>query len=156
MSRNARCAGKPYPEALRAFVAEKHKDHWSPASIAAEVTRLWPDFPMSRHSVCLLTAAQVIEGKQSATKTEPFKLKRRTYDTCVKLSYRDGDVYECGAPSFGKPHCEACARHLMTYVDRATPAPTSIKAAKAHPWHEGQRTTPSLTNMTQSRAKAAA
>lgn len=48
-------------------------------------------------------------------------------EACRKVSYRDGDAYECGLPTNGKTYCAGCAQKLLTLTDRAAlpdqPAP---------------------------------
>ena len=59
-------------------------------------------------------------------------IKQRN-EACRKVTYRDGDAYECGAPTDGRNYCAACERRLITLTDR--PAPEG-RRAEVHPWFE--------------------
>lgn len=59
--------------------------------------------------------------------------KRAPNEFCRKITFRDGDTYECGAPTKGRTYCAKCQTHLVTLLDR--PAPQTQRAAN-HPWTE--------------------
>lgn len=45
------------------------------------------------------------------TKSKPFSLERRRYETCQHYFYRDRQLVQCGVPTEnGRPTCTACAR----------------------------------------------
>jgi hypothetical protein len=50
---------------------------------------------------------------------------------CKKISYRDGDAYECNEPTEGKVYCPACARKLLTLTDRK---PSEQVATEQYHW----------------------
>lgn len=53
---------------------------------------------------------------------EPWTCKQREPNyACRKVSYRDGDAYECGQPTEGKTYCPSCATKLLTLTDRPSP-----------------------------------
>jgi hypothetical protein len=54
---------------------------------------------------------------------------------CKKISYRDGDAYECGAATEGKVYCPSCAHKLLTLTDRQSP---EQPAPKAYAWTQDQ------------------
>lgn len=54
---------------------------------------------------------------------------------CKKVSYRDGDAYECNEPTEGKTYCPACAAKLLTLTDRKSP---EQPAPKAYAWANDQ------------------
>lgn len=59
--------------------------------------------------------------------------KRAPNEFCRKISYRDGDTFECGAPTNGRIYCPTCQTRLVTMLDRPTP---ETQRAKNHPWTE--------------------
>jgi hypothetical protein len=54
---------------------------------------------------------------------------------CKKVSYRDGDAYECNEPTKGKTYCKACAEKLLKLTDRLSPEQA---APKAYAWTQDQ------------------
>lgn len=59
--------------------------------------------------------------------------KLKLNESCRKLTYENGAVYECGAPTKGKVYCPACAMHLITMLDRKLPV---APKPKKHKWRE--------------------
>ena len=67
---------------------------------------------------------------------EPWSAKRKgPNQACRKVSYRDGDAYECGAATEGKVYCPSCAHKLLTLTDRQSP---EQPAPKAYAWTQDQ------------------
>lgn len=60
--------------------------------------------------------------------------KRSPNQFCRKITFRDGDTYECGAPTDGRTYCPDCQTYLVTMLDRPANQPT--KRARLHPWAE--------------------
>ena len=54
---------------------------------------------------------------------------------CRKVSYRDGDAYECGEPTEGKTYCTKCAEKLLKLTDRKSP---EVPAPKPYAWTQDQ------------------
>lgn len=60
---------------------------------------------------------------------EPWSIKPKSPNqACRKVSYRDGDAYECGQATSGKTYCPACAAKLLKLTDRAPPEQAPPKA----------------------------
>lgn len=67
---------------------------------------------------------------------EPFTYKQKVANqACRKVSYRDGDAYECGQPTEGKTYCPACAAKLLKLIDRKPP---EQPARKPYSWSNDQ------------------
>jgi hypothetical protein len=67
---------------------------------------------------------------------EPWSAKRKgPNQACRKVSYRDGDAYECGHATEGKTYCPACAEKLLTLTDRPSP---EQPAPKPYAWTQDQ------------------
>lgn len=79
--------------------------------------------------------AKVYIGRERQVQRWDFRPKLPN-QACRKVSYRDGDAYECAEPTDGKTYCPACARHLLTLTDRA-PLPDQ-PAPKPFHWNTDQ------------------
>lgn len=53
---------------------------------------------------------------------QPVSFKQKVANqACRKVSYRDGDAYECGEATDGKTYCTTCAEKLLKLTDRKSP-----------------------------------
>jgi len=67
---------------------------------------------------------------------EPWSAKRKGPNlACRKVSYRDGDAYECGHATDGKTYCPSCAAKLLKLTDRKPP---EQPAPKPYAWSNDQ------------------
>ena len=72
-------------------------------------------------------------GSPSHMLRTTFTPKCVANDACRKITYSNGDAFECGAPTNGRIYCPTCQTRLVTLLDR--PAPQTQRAAN-HPWTE--------------------
>jgi len=79
--------------------------------------------------------SSVYVGRPRANEPHTYKPKAPN-QFCKRVSYRDGDAYECNEPTSGKTYCPSCARHLLTLTDRA-PLPQQ-PAPKPYHWTQDQ------------------
>lgn len=67
---------------------------------------------------------------------EPFSFKQKAPNqACRKVSYRDGDAFECGEATDGKTYCTKCAEKLLKLTDRKSP---EQPAPKPYAWTQDQ------------------
>ena len=78
--------------------------------------------------------AKVYVGRERQTEAYVYRPKIPN-EACRKVSYRDGDAYECGHATEGKTYCSACAEKLLTLTDRQSP---EQPAPKAYAWTQDQ------------------
>lgn len=130
-----------------AYAAAARGDGWKALSQAWNVTQPCALQWCQRHipsEICVVIGQNGRESREPPVirKYEFAKPKMQRFsvvsklknETCRKITYRDGDAFECNAPTEnGKTYCPKCARFLLTLTDRRAPETTR---AAIHPWSE--------------------
>lgn len=130
-----------------AYAAAARGDGWKALSQAWNVTQpcalQWCQEHIPK-DVCVLI------GKNGYAAREPAVIRQSEFskpqserrastprapnEHCRKITYRDGDAYECGRQTEnGRNYCTDHARYLITMFDRTAP---ENKRAAIHPWAE--------------------
>ena len=119
MSRYSAHSGRVYPPELREWVCQKRlKDGWLLEDIARTALDLWPLDPISARSIAKIVGQAVRTSPKAAQRVTHFRPRTSLNQSCLKITYRDRQAVQCGAPTEGKTYCTTCARHLLTLTDR--------------------------------------